>query len=151
LGGGFSITIPSSPGTEKNWGIENRLKSGFYHPGAFCMRSKPKDVGITYLEDKKPVSEKSASQCCYDASGNLFTSGPVAGTADKGHAGGNKHKEWDVDPFSLANACDGGCADECFKRYYEVRPTVGAEKCENNPSRNPWPCPENHCSDCKGL
>ncbi len=68
------------------------------------------------------------NQCCYSEIGELITSGSGQGSADRGKV--YDHFPMDVDPAKWAAILDGfgwGCFN---KAYLDLRPQVGAEKCE---------------------
>ena len=96
-----------------------------FHPGAtHCCKSKQKN------------SHGAGQQCCYDAAGNLITSGAGAGSADRGK-GGRHHGE-DVLPFYLARDIDRLLGGSRYRRLYcEVRPIDNSRGCDPNPT--PWP------------
>ncbi len=101
-----------------------------YHPGASaCCRS-------TFTN-----AHGAGQQCCYDAAGDLITSGSGAGTPDRAPPGTRRHWNWDVRPFRLAESIDKPCCDDRYRRMYnEARPpNQGTGKCKDNPS--PWVCP----------
>lgn len=126
-----NITLPVAPGVPVSpsppvWDDPKRADG--FHPGAaWCMRSKA-------------VPSGHGQQCCYDAKGQLITSGPGAGTSDKVSPDDPLgHWNEDVVPFGLAEKGDRfyNCGDKYRRKYWEVRPINGGR----DPLGNP--CPSN--------
>jgi hypothetical protein len=103
-----------------------------YHPGAYgCIRSTPE-----WFDPKKP-----AQQCCYDAAGDLITSGAGAGTPDVNLP---NHKEGEVTPFDCAHHLDGDFASNDYYNqgphvlaFLRYRPPNNGKNCKNNPTKVP--------------
>lgn len=102
-----------------------------YHPGATtcCRQTSP---------SPHPTA---GQQCCYDANGELITSGSGAGTADRGRPGPpywwTKHDRWDVVPFDSAEELDRLRGGSYYRELYaRARPQDNRRGCKDNPS--PW-------------
>jgi RHS repeat-associated protein len=93
-----------------------------YHEGArVCMRSKEVDGH--------------ASQCCYDANGDVITEGSGSGSADM--VPGTVwtypwHEAQDMDPADLANYLDGGGWGCYSEAYLNARPNLVPSNCKKN-------------------
>jgi hypothetical protein len=80
----------------------------------------------------RSITGKHGNQCVYDSSGDLMSTPPAAGSADKcapngpdGDFGG--HQENDVEPHTLA----AELGQEYIDLYHEVRPVNGGKPCKN--------------------
>ncbi|MDX1969368.1 MAG: RHS repeat-associated core domain-containing protein, partial [Planctomycetaceae bacterium] len=115
------------------WNNPSEWTFGF-HPGAkWCTRSK----GWNWVG--------AAQQCCYDATGNLITHGPGAGTPDKVSidwsnfplgGSGSDHQAIDVEPARWAQALDGYYANQSglyTYLYNLMRPPNNGNRCRDNP------------------
>ncbi|MFI4916195.1 MAG: RHS repeat-associated core domain-containing protein [Phycisphaerales bacterium JB060] len=115
-----NIGVPPQNPVERMWKDPSEADQR-YHPGAkWCMRTK----GLPYREE--------GQQCCYDASGDLITSGQGAGTPDLWSPNEpidlERHLHYDVRPFEACRRA--GLLD----LYFEVRPPNNALGCPDNPS-----------------
>ena len=110
---------PKSPSKEFS-GPSTILKQ-FLHPGA-----------------KWELRSKEGQQCCYDADGNLLTSGPGAGTADKESPASKLNSPFhfvaDVLPFFIAYHLDKNTHGDHVDQYIEVRPPNVGQGCPVNAS-----------------
>jgi len=109
--------IWSSPSSA--WNIFNRFYWtelwGSYHDGGhYEIRTLPRN------------HNGHGNQCIYNSDGDLITTTPTAGTADKAAPGsGNGHHEHDVAPYE----CTQSLGDEYVDKYFEVRPVNGGKPC----------------------
>ena len=81
--------------------------------------ANPEHQGATYEMRSRPTAGGHASQCTYDNEGNLMTSIPAGGTADRGAwASGTRYKHFTEDYLTWK------LAERLNRRadYYEVRP-----------------------------
>jgi hypothetical protein len=102
--------------------------NGGYHPG------------MTYelRENNCPDNCQPGNQCTYDANGNLLTTPPAAGSADR-YSGGcgtfynDNHRQDDVLPYDCAKQLDPNETLGLLDRYEDVRPTNGGMPCVQGP------------------
>ncbi len=111
---------PKSP--SKEFSEPSTIKSQVLHPGA-----------------KWEIRSNDGQQCCYDEDGNLLTSGPGAGTADKVSPGffnlkSPLHFKADVLPFLIAYYLDGNSHGKHVDQYIDVRPPNAGKGCPTNAS-----------------
>ena len=105
---------------------------GGYHPGTV----------YELRENNCPDDCQPGNQCTYDANGNLLTTPPGAGSADRysGGCGNNwagthspNHVTGDKDPYDCAVQLDPNEALGLLDYYEEVRPTNGGQPCATGP------------------
>jgi RHS repeat-associated protein len=88
-----------------------------YHPG-----------GTWATRSKNATPGRHGNQCVFDASGNLISSAPAAGSADYyapvGASGIYSHVMHDVNPYKAAERADR------ISEYFSVRPVVSEPCCE---------------------
>jgi RHS repeat-associated protein len=103
---------------------------GGYHVGATnCIRTK----------HKAETWNAHGNQCCYDANGDLITSGSGQGSSDWQEGGiygvlWGTHLSQDMWPADWAKFLDGGGWGCYSEAYLNVRPQVKAEACKGVPT-----------------
>lgn len=114
--------------------VSSDSEAGWKADPSWIVLAKKVRFGSTaeHVIRSKPEANGARQECNYDASGDLLTHGPGAGTVDRGS--GSNHNKLDVEPYFLAEQCDkikGG--NSSVLKYLEVRPINNGNGCRKNP------------------
>jgi hypothetical protein len=130
--------------------VRRKYKICPYLPDGFVRMTFPNwgnhHPGTTYELRENTCENRGNScspgnQCTYDSDGNLLTTLPSAGTADR-YSGGcgtlfnSPHVSGDVDPYECAKKLDRRYGLRLVNFYYKVRPANGGKACA--PMPNPY-------------
>lgn len=75
------------------------------------------------------------TQCIYDAEGELMSTIPDAGSADRYPPPTGNHREGDVFPFDCARCLDEVHRTQNFvRKYYQARPLNSGKPCQGGPT-----------------